>query len=137
MNTDTTIEIQEGYAYLTDITELIKEYTASLNRDLSFQGLQDELHDLKVKYAYPNGRLLAAVSADGVVAGCIAYHKLSDQRCEMKRLYVKQEYRKQHIGSKLIEALISQAVKDGYQEMVLDTIEPLQDAIRLYHAFGF
>lgn len=29
------------------------------------------------------------------------------------------------------------AVEDGYKEMVLDTIQPLQSAIHLYHQFGF
>ena len=29
------------------------------------------------------------------------------------------------------------AVEYGYKEMVLDTIQPLQSAIHLYHQFGF
>ena len=67
----------------------------------------------------------------------IAYHRHDDQRCEMKRLYVKPEARKNHIGQLLIQKIIKHAKDAGFQEMVLDTIEPLQSAIHLYHQFGF
>lgn len=55
----------------------------------------------------------------------------------MKRLYVKPEYRHMKIGQKLIETLIDYATRDGYQEIVLDTIQPLQSAIALYKKNGF
>ena len=50
----------------------------------------------------------------------------------MKRLYVKKEYRNLKIGNTLVENIISLAKKDGYREMVLDTIKPLTSAINLY-----
>ena len=55
----------------------------------------------------------------------------------MKRLYVKKEYRHLKIGQKLVEEIIALAKKDGYQEMVLDTIKPLTNAINLYKKMGF
>lgn len=132
------IEILEGSSYLPQIQELIREYTASLHRDLSFQGLQDELEDLRGKYSEPNGYLMAAVDDETkTVAGCVAYHKLSKSCCEMKRLYVKPEYRRLHIGRELVKTLLTRAMEDGYREMVLDTIVPLQSAIQLYRSLGF
>lgn len=55
----------------------------------------------------------------------------------MKRLYVKPEYRKQKAGMLLVDAIIEEARKDGFQEMVLDTLLPMQSAIRLYQSAGF
>lgn len=130
------MEIVDGSQYLKEIKELIIEYTNYLNRDLSFQNLNQELQDLKAKYTGNHGRLLAAL-VDGKVVGCVGYYRHHVLRCEMKRLYVKKEYRKFGIGSKLIEQIILAAKKDGYQEMVLDTIKPLQAAINLYQRFGF
>ena len=41
------------------------------------------------------------------------------------------------VDIQLVETLLLLAKDDGYSCMVLDTIEPLQSAIRLYKRFGF
>ena len=121
------MKIVDGVQYLDSIKDLILEYTKLLNRNLEFQGLKEELKDLKSKYAGEEGEILAAISDDNIVMGCVAYHRHNDERCEMKRLFVKPEYRKMKLGER----------KKGYKEMVLDTIEPLKAAIHLYKKFGF
>ncbi|MBO5577077.1 MAG: GNAT family N-acetyltransferase [Ruminococcus sp.] len=129
--------ITDGMAYTKEITGLIGEYNKALGRDLSFQGFDEEIKDLAVKYSYPEGRLLCAVNDDGTVIGCVAYHRHNDKRCEMKRLFVKPQYRELHAGRQLITAILEAAKNDGFEEMVLDTITPLQSAIHLYKKFGF
>lgn len=131
------MKIVSGEGYTKEVTELIGEYNKALGRDLSFQGFDEEIKDLAVKYSYPEGRLLCALGDDGTVIGCVAYHRHNDRRCEMKRLFVKPEYRELHAGRQLIEAIIELAKSDGFEEMVLDTITPLQSAIHLYKKFGF
>ena len=131
------MKITDGFTYLTEVKSLIVAYTDSLGRDLSFQNLSAELADLQKKYGFPAGRLLAAVADNGNVVGCVAYCRHSAVRCEMKRLYVKPSYQGQGIGQKLVETILLLAKDDGYSCMVLDTIEPLQSAIRLYKRFGF
>ena len=130
------MQIVDGLDYIEEVKELIIEYINSLNRDLSFQNINSELNSLKTKYSYPNGRIITAIVGDKVV-GCVAFYKHSSKRCEMKRLYVKKEYRNLKIGNTLVENIISLAKKDGYLEMVLDTIKPLTSAINLYKKFGF
>lgn len=103
---------------------------------ISFQNIDDELKDPAKKYTSPEGELLVAVEGEDVL-GMIAYHKHSDTRCEMKRLYVKPSCRGMKLGEKLIEELIAHARQAGYKEMVLDTIVPLQSAIHLYKKLGF
>ena len=107
-----------------------------LNRDLSFQNIDDELKDPSKKYTASAGELLVAIESDEVV-GMIAYHKHSATRCEMKRLYVKPKYRGMKLGEQLIQKLIELAIQSGYTEMVLDTLLPLQSAIYLYQKLGF
>lgn len=130
------MQIVDGINYLDDIKKLIIEYITFLNRDLGFQNLEEELNDLKTKYTYPNGRIIVA-SVDEKVVSCVAFYKHNSKRCEMKRLYVKKEYRNFKIGQELVEEIITLAKKDGYQEMVLDTIKPLTSAINLYKKMGF
>ena len=130
------IKIVDGTKHFEEVRQLIMEYTKFLNRDLTFQGIDDELKDLNKKYSPPEGRLLCA-EIDNKVVGCVAYHKHNFERCEMKRLFVREEYRKFHVGQKLVEAILDYAKSDGYSEMVLDTVEPLKSAINLYKKFGF
>lgn len=130
------MEICNGVDYLDQVKELIIEYTKRLGRDLSFQNIEEELQDPTKKYTAPEGELLVAVE-DEKVMGMVAYHRHSNSRCEMKRLYVKPEYRKIKLGEKLVLEIIEHAKKAGYKEMVLDTIIPLEAAIHLYKKVGF
>ena len=73
----------DGTTCLMEVEQLIREYTQMLGRDLSFQKLEEELRDLLRKYSGTEGRLLAAVADDGCVSGCVAYHRLRKECCEM------------------------------------------------------
>ena len=121
---------------LPEIKLLIKEYLTRLNRDLSFQNIDYELKNPEHKYTAPQGELLVAVD-NAEVLGMVAYHRHSDARCEMKRLYVRPKARGKHVGEKLVLAIIEHARNSGYKEIVLDTIVPLKAAINLYHKYGF
>lgn len=130
------MEIADGNAYLDQVKQMIIQYTNWLGRDLSFQNLEDELRNLEGKYMPPEGEILVSAQ-DGAVCGMVAYHRHSDIRCEMKRLYVDPKARGQNLGDKLVTAIIAHARKAGYREMVLDTIQPLKAAIQLYKKHGF
>jgi GNAT superfamily N-acetyltransferase len=136
------ITIENGLDHLDAVRALIVEYTKRLNRDLGFQDLDAELADLPHKYAGAHGRMLIAL-VNGEAAGCVAYHRLDDAeslahgRAEMKRLYVRPQFRGLHLGHRLAAAIIEQARADGYQQMVLDTITPLKTAIHTYTSLGF
>lgn len=127
------MQITDGKDYTPQVRDLIKEYTAALGRDLN---IDEELQDPARKYTAPNGELLVAVE-DGRLLGMVAYHRHSDVRCEMKRLYVCPEARGKHLGSALVAAIIAHARQAGYREMVLDTLVPMQAAISLYKRHGF
>lgn len=130
------MQITDGKDYIPQVRELIREYTDALGRDLSFQHIGEELQDPARKYTVPNGELLVAVE-DGRLLGMVAYHRHSDVRCEMKRLYVCPEARGRHLGNALVEAIVAHAQRVGYREMVLDTLVPMQAAISLYRRHGF
>ncbi len=126
---------QEG-ADLELIKQLFREYALELNENLCFQSFDEEVATPLIKYGWPHGSLYIAYLEEQP-AGCIALCKLGEAICEMKRLYVRPGFRKQGIGEKLVEVLLQDAIAKGYKTMMLDTLEKLQPAIRLYEQFGF
>ena len=77
---------------LGQVRDIFREYQASLGIDLDFQGFEEELASLPGKYAPPRGRLYLAFFS-GKLAGCVALRPLGGDNCEMKRLYVRPEFR--------------------------------------------
>ena len=117
--------------------QLFKEYEAGLGISLCFQNFDQELANLPGDYAPSRGRLLLAREFDQLL-GCIALRPVGPTTCEMKRLFVRSEYRDRGLGRVLVEALIEEARKIGYTHMRLDTLPGRMDrAIALYRSIGF
>jgi ribosomal protein S18 acetylase RimI-like enzyme len=131
----TVTQVNERDALLS-VRALFEEYAASLNFDLCFQGFDEELANLPGNYAPPEGRLLLAFHSLEA-AGCVALQKFEEGICEMKRLYVKPQFRGLGIGRTLAETVISEAWKIGYRRMCLDTVPSMHEAQALYDSLGF
>ncbi len=127
----------ESASDITIARTLFTEYAESLGFSLCFQNFDKELETLPGKYAPPDGRLLLAF-IDGTPAGCVALHRLDENICEMKRLYVRPAFRGHKLGRILIYAVIAAASEIGYTHMRLDTVTGVMDsAIALYRKYGF
>jgi ribosomal protein S18 acetylase RimI-like enzyme len=123
--------------HVDEARKLFLEYAESLGFSLCFQSFDKEVAGLPGDYSPPQGRLLLA-EHEGKIAGCVALHKLSDGVCEMKRLYVRPEFRGKALGRALAERVIREARALGYGRMRLDTIVGKMDsAIALYRELGF
>lgn len=119
---------------------LFLEYARSLGVDLGFQNFEQELRDLPGDYAAPRGLLLLAW-VEGQAAGCCALRPLDTadyaNACEMKRLYVRPPFRKLGLGRLLSEATLDAARVQGYDHVLLDTLDDMEAARALYEDLGF
>ncbi|HLH05953.1 MAG TPA: GNAT family N-acetyltransferase [Terriglobales bacterium] len=123
--------------HIAAVRDLFLEYAQSLSFSLGFQNFEDELATLPGKYVPPLGRLYLA-DQDGFYAGCVALRPLEDLTCEMKRLYVRPDYRRKGVGQVLAEIAIQEARRIGYRRLRLDSIEhEMREAVALYQWFGF
>ncbi|HEY2392694.1 MAG TPA: GNAT family N-acetyltransferase [Candidatus Angelobacter sp.] len=133
----TTFQAEKG-EHFSIARELMVEYAESLGFNLCFQGFEEEMQSLPGKYAPPSGRLFLTFW-EGRPAGMIALRALEEAGlCEMKRLYVRPEFRGHGVGRILAERVISEAREIGYSRMRLDTVQGKMDrAIAMYRELGF
>jgi GNAT superfamily N-acetyltransferase len=122
--------------HLEAVKELFLEYARSLEFSLGFQDFEEEIAAMPGHYAPPDGCILLAFYRDKP-AGCVAVRKLDKGICEMKRLYVRPEYRGKGMGKTLSERIIEEARKLGYNKMRLDTLESMKEANSIYRKLGF
>lgn len=137
------LELRLGYDEPETVRALFQEYTDMLYREdpaiaryLQQQHYQEELIHLEAKYGLPRGRLYLAW-LDNQAAGCAALRPMEQGGCELKRLYVRPQFRGHGIGRKLAAKLIADAREIGYSHILLDTLSFLTDAIALYPKLGF
>ncbi|PSQ62586.1 MAG: N-acetyltransferase [Bacteroidetes bacterium QH_10_64_19] len=116
---------------------LFRAYVESLDFDLDFQDFEAEMDALPGPYAPPDGAILLA-EVDGEAVGVVAVQPLDDAgACEMKRLYVDPDVRRQGIGRALALGIIEAAQDLEYDVMRLDTVASMTAARRLYRSLGF
>ncbi len=125
---------------ITAVQGLFREYAQSLGIDLCFQDFEAELAGLPGAYTAPRGALLAAKCGE-TLAGCCALRPLDtvdySNAAEMKRLYLRPEFRGQGLGRALAEAILDAARQAGYAVVLLDTLTEMETARTLYQDLGF
>lgn len=127
-------------AELDATRQIFREYSEQLDVDLWFQNFEDEMISLPGDYQAPTGALLLAMIEDQV-AGCCALRKLESvnyaQAAEMKRLFVRPLFRGIGLGKQLAETALDAARTAGYDCVLLDTLDSMEAARKLYVELGF
>lgn len=132
------------------VRKLFQEYAESLSFNLCFQSFEEELAGLPGEYAPWSGMLLLALVNDEP-AGCVALHRFDTKAaseddeilaeldvCEMKRLYVRPQFRGIGLGRELVDAILKCASAIGYLRMRLDTVpSEMATAVEVYRRLGF
>ncbi len=122
------------------LREILREYAVGLRVDLCFQQFDEELAGLPGDYAEPRGALLMA-TVNGQLAGCCALRPLDaadyPNAAEMKRLYVRKEFRGLGLGRQLVAATLDAARQADYACVLLDTLDDMEAARGLYEDLGF
>lgn len=97
-----------------------------------------DIDEVRSHYFDNNGTFLVIVD-DGKVVGCGAIRRLSDDICELKRMWLLKEYRGRGLGMKLAQRLLDFARNTGYKKVRLDTLDEQKQALalKLYKRLGF
>ncbi|MCB2166674.1 MAG: GNAT family N-acetyltransferase [Deltaproteobacteria bacterium] len=79
--------------------------------------------------------MVGYVDGEPVTCGC--FKTIDTERVEIKRLYVKPNFRRKGFSSEVLQALEAWAVELGYAAALLETGKRQPEAIGLYRKFGY
>jgi len=132
------VEIRQAQSHqeIAAVRELWREYWESFGLAIDFQGFGREVAGLPGKYGTEGGVLLLAFCGNEP-AGTIALRRLDRESGEVKRLYLRPQFRGLGLGRGLLEAVIERARNIGYAWLYGDTLPVMQDALSLYERMGF
>jgi ribosomal protein S18 acetylase RimI-like enzyme len=126
---------------LSQARNLFRQYASTIGVEVCLGDFEREIASLPGLYTPPAGRLLLAIPENaggpGEAIGCAGLRRYDENVGEMKRLYVRPEFRGKGAGEQLIRSLIAEARSIGYQRMVLDTLPSMEAAHKLYRTLGF
>lgn len=131
-----TIDKPRDAADIAAVKALFLEYAQSLGFSLCFQGFDEEMATFPAKYSPPKGGLLLA-KVDGVPAGAVGVWQQAPAICEMKRLYLKPQFRGLDLGRRLAAGIVEEGRRLGYRAIRLDTLKTMVAARALYATMGF
>ena len=139
------IELKDNKQIEEIILKVSEEYRTydPKSRSGAGAGARDlELKDIYSAYRDNGSKYWVIEDASGKIVGGGGYTRLKgttedEKICEMQKLFILPEVRGKDLGKKLVELFLSEAVKDGYKEMYLETVKQMKEATKLYEKYGF
>lgn len=116
----------------TDVLELFSEHD-----DYMIEFLGDDKWCYTRYSENENIENVWIVYNDSLPIGCIAYRKKADGMGEVKRMFIRSDYRGKGIAKELLKTVECHAKKQGCHTLFLDTRITLEPAVSIYRSFGF
>jgi putative acetyltransferase len=135
---------EEGQALDVIVTVIQQEFFDGVYTFEQIKGYQvgtgafKDILSISATYCDNNGIFLVLVD-NGTVVGTGAIRKLTDDICELARLWFLKEYRGKGLGKKMTAQLLEFAKNHGYTKVRLDVYRPeiQTHAVALYKKLGF
>ena len=104
--------------------------------ELAAQFLREMREGIRTTYIYRiDGDYIGEISI--VTDAGDPQYTIPDRRLYVSRLIVKDEYRRQGIGKKLVDFIVRNAQQEGYRELSIGVDLDNDPALRLYVQMGF
>jgi len=120
--------------YIRDFRELNEHWLNSCLEITPYD--RKVLIDPEKEIVQKNGYIYIAVSGKEVI-GTYALKQLDKETCEILKFTVKEKYRRNKIGKRMVEHAIEKAKNKNYKSIWLITTLKLENAIRFYKNNGF
>lgn len=122
------------------ISHIIKDVLESFGANKEgFASKDPETDQMFETYQQPNTIYFVAV-LDGTIIGGAGIGKLkggTENICELQKMYLLPQSRRQGIGKALMEKCLEFALEAGYHQCYIETLDKMDAAKSLYKKYGF
>ena len=128
------------------IKEFENRYNEEVNKfiisvfveEYGFEECRKELEEQNNnEYIQNGGELWIAVDEEDNVIGTIGLKKHNDREVELKKLYVRKDYRGKGLSKELYNIMLEKSKHDKFDRIFLGTYDKLETAINFYLKRGF
>jgi GNAT superfamily N-acetyltransferase len=96
-----------------------------------------DLEDIEQSYLQRGGAFYVLEEENGSIVGSYGIYPMPAGTCELRKMYLRRDYRGQGHGKHMLENALAEAKQLGFRTMTLETASVLREAIRLYESYGF
>jgi GNAT superfamily N-acetyltransferase len=122
--------------YLVWVVNIMRtDYGYDISEEIIDAVVENDLQTIE-KFLPPIGFILIA-EIDNKLAGMVCLKKLSEDVAEIKRMYVRPQFRGQGLARTLLQQLINEAKSKNYSLIRLESDKFMKNAHQLYYSFGF
>ena len=118
------------------VLDLVKKVLNSYGLELNPMGEDLDITDIS-KYYMDNNGDFEVVEFRGNIIGSYGIYKIDEDTCELRKMYLKQNFQGLGLGNIMIENSFKMAKALGYKRITLQTNSLLYKAVKLYKKYGF
>ncbi len=130
------IHVSDNKELAAIIRNSLAEFGANKPGTVFYDATTDALFEL---FQTP-GSFYFVAAEDGVVlggGGIFPTDALPPKTCELVKMYLHKNARGKGLGKQLIEQCLQWAKANGYEQVYLETMPELRQALKVYELFGF
>lgn len=118
------------------VLQLINTVLESYGLKLNIKVEDLDVTDLEKYYLNNNGDFEVVIN-NGLIIGSYGIYKINKDTCELRKMYLYEEYQGVGLGNEMLRNSLAMAKKLGYKKITLQTNSVLDKALKLYEKFGF
>lgn len=119
------------------ITDLVYSVLAEYGLGNDPGGTDADLKDIEQAYLIPSGVFRVIETEDRAIVGTYGLCPTAEDSCELRKMYLRREYRGKGWGKRLLDDALANARRLGFRQVTLETASVLTEAIGLYKSYGF
>ncbi|HWD42088.1 MAG TPA: GNAT family N-acetyltransferase [Fimbriimonas sp.] len=121
---------------LPRIVSLVEVCLAEFGLFVDYETADADLRDFSTVYAEPNGVFFVEIERETIV-GTGGLATVGPSEGKIRKMYVARSHRGHGVGKRILRALIDEAKGRRMESVVLETMDSMETAIRMYESAGF